>query len=163
MVRFGAAAGMGADDIGRGIIGQLRQSSEVRSLIGSRCSTAHYSSRWSELHFRESEAVTQAVCGAREAFEFFAPAGIEQVKLLHIRGKRGKLDADEAQHFNAIPGVLEKFANRAEKYFVKVRRLDECVASGDGFEVGVTKRKAHSSRAQTCIAQALRRLLAQVA
>ena len=116
--------------------------------------------RASELQFRESEAVAQAVCGAREAFEFFAPAGIEQVKLLRARGKRRKLDAYEAQHFHAIPGVFEKFANRAEKDFVKVGRLAERVASGDGFEVDVTKRKAHSSRAQACVTQALRRLLA---
>ena len=37
--------------------------------------------RASELHFGETEAIAEAIGGAGETFEFFAPAGIEQVEL----------------------------------------------------------------------------------
>ena len=86
--RFGTAAGMGDDDIGGGIIGQARAATKfVRTcqpaLLDRRLVVAvvAIAERAAELHFGEAEAIAEPIGGAGETFEFFAPAGIEQVEL----------------------------------------------------------------------------------
>jgi hypothetical protein len=89
--RFATAEGMGDDDIGGGIIGQARAAAKFvrtcqpvlfeRRLFVAVVAVVAIAERAAELHFGEAEAVAQAIGGAREALEFFAAAGIEQVEL----------------------------------------------------------------------------------
>src|SRR5215469_8528162 len=119
--------------------------------------------RAAELQFREAKSVAEAIGDAGQALEFFAATRVEQVPLAGGGRKRRERDADETEQGGSVPGAVKKSTDRREQNVVQIRRLRQCVTSGDRFEIGESQGQSHGAGVQARIAQAFRGFLAQMA
>src|SRR5258706_1305772 len=99
--------------------------------------------RAAELHLRESEAVTQAIGGLRQAFKFFATARVQQIKLLPAVRERRESHTDEAHFTRTIPMAIEQSPHIFEHDGVQVRGFAKSMRAREGFKPGIANRECH--------------------
>src|SRR5579885_2186668 len=97
--------------------------------------------RAAELDFGEAEAVTKAVGGAGEVFEFGAALRVEQVQLPFAVRKSAKAHAEKADFALAVTMKPKEFLKHRENIAIESGGLRKRFRASAGIESGVANRE----------------------
>ena len=111
--------------------------------------------RAAELHFAETEAVAETVCGAGKFFQFGATFGVQQIELFVAVRETAETDTEQPDFSFHVAMRSKEFLKNREDVCVEARGLGKRFRARVCFKSGVTNRQREGSCGEAGFAEPL--------